>query len=238
MCIAIQGRKGTGKTDYALHMTEILYEKGIFKRIGTNIRNLENTPIEYDFIDNYPKLLETCISYNKPYLFVLDELGDTAPKDSPWLNPEIIRALQKIRKYKLSLIGCSIYDVDRRVLNPKHFDGYFEKLSRDDKTIATFHDWLGDLSGDIYDIERTRIKFDSYDAAIFHMKGEDPESNDRDIQIAIEWAQKKPYGGELSKQGRFDAIRRGVMKLVTFKQSSSQGIVARGVAGETVDSEG
>lgn len=236
--IAIQGRKDTGKTDFGLHIMELLHESGRFKHFGTNIQNLENTPTEFDFIDNLPSLKSRCISLGKEYLFLLDELGDTAPKDQPWLNPDLVRELQKVRKYHLSLIGCSIYDVDRRVLNPRHFDGYFEKPTRRNKPYAIYHDWVNGGIAEVFDIQRTEIKFNTYNVSVFRLKGDAQQFEDVDITNAQLFAAKKRYEGPLSKPGYYDSVRRGFNKIFNQRELSSKPIVASGNGKDSANSEG
>ena len=61
-------------------------------------------------------------------------MGDWAPRDQPWLNVKFIKELQQVRKYGLSFLGSGISRIDARILNEKHFHGYFEKVSKANRT--------------------------------------------------------------------------------------------------------
>lgn len=233
--IAILGRKESGKTDLALRILESCYQQKLFKYFGTNIEGLSNTPCEIDTIVDLPTLLERCQTLGKPYLFILDELGDTAPKDQPWLNVDLIKSLQKVRKYKLSLIGCAIDRVDSRVLNPTHFYGYFEKFSPDRKDVAMYTDWLKRKRTKVLGITPTQITFDTYQPASFHMNRTSSSSlnTDRDISNHHIWCNGGSHadyvkeGGVLGKTSWYDSCRHGGRKLEELAQSSSSEGLAR-----------
>ena len=111
----------------------------------------------------------------KRYFFLGSEMGDWAPKDQPWLNVKFIKELQQVRKYGLSFLGDAIDRVDSRILNEKHFHGYFEKVNKARPQFAIYRDWFNRKKVKIYDIPRTSIGFNTWYSANFYM---DPQLKD------------------------------------------------------------
>lgn len=173
--VAFLGRNQSGKTDMALYTMEKLHELGLADGFGSNIPDLK-APFDIDFIEDYPTLKERCYMLNpspskrglKRYFFLADEMGDWAPKDQPWLNVKFIKELQQVRKYGLSFLGCAIDRVDDRILNDKHFHGYFVKSKRNPKR-AAYYDWMTMNKTQINGIPRTKIEFDTFYSASFFM---------------------------------------------------------------------
>lgn len=166
------GPKETGKTDFILWLMKQSYELGYFKYFGLN-QEIENAPFEYDFISDLQSLKERCKLLGKRYFYFLDELGKSAPKDVPWkkLNLELIQDMEIIRKYRLTLAGCSIGDVDRRIVNPRHLDYFIEKETL---TRAKIYNFRKRYIATITDIPKTSIKFYEYRVAYFTLT---PQSN-------------------------------------------------------------
>lgn len=169
--VAILGPNQSGKTALALYIMELLYAMGIYEVFAGNVIFDSEPPFPYTYIDNLPDLKRFCQSQKKRVLFLGDELGSWAPKDQPWLNVEFIRELQQVRKYKLSFLGCAIARVDSRILNEKHFHGYFEKPSKIRQDIAIYYDWLKNRRAKVYNIPNTTIAYDTYQSAMFYMEG-------------------------------------------------------------------
>lgn len=177
------GPNQSGKTDYNLFQMERIHALGLGDGFGSNIPNLDTSklenPFKIDFIEDFETLKKTCQMLNpdpersgiKRYFFLADEMGDWAPKDMSWLNVKFIKELQQVRKYGLNFLGCAISRVDERILNEKHFHGYFVKLSKSDPTRAAYIDWFrGGRTAQIYNIPRTTIKFNTWYSASFYME--------------------------------------------------------------------
>lgn len=180
---ATLGANQSGKTDFNLYQMEKLHALGLGDGFGSNIPDLK-APFDIDFIEDFETLKKTCQMLNpdperfgiKRYFFLGDEMGDWAPKDQPWLNVKFIKELQQVRKYGLCFLGCAISRVDSRILNEKHFHGYFEKVNKANPTIAIYRDWFrGGKPAKIYDIPRTNIGFNTWYSASFHMQPQIPE---------------------------------------------------------------
>jgi hypothetical protein len=180
---ATLGANQSGKTDFNLYQMEMLHALGLADGFGSNIPDLK-APFEIDFIEDFETLKRRCQMLNpdperhgiKRYFFLGDEMGDWAPKDQPWLNVKFIKELQQVRKYGLCFLGCAISRVDARILNEKHFHGYFEKVSKANPTIAVYTDWFRrGKPAKIYDIPRTNIGFNTWYSASFYMEPQTPE---------------------------------------------------------------
>ena len=171
------GQNQSGKTDWNLFQMERIHALGLAEHFGSNIPNLESD-FEIDFIEDFVTLKKRCQMLNpdpeksgiKRYFFLGSEMGDWAPKDQPWLNVAFIKELQQVRKYGLSFLGDAIDRVDSRILNEKHFHGYFEKVSKANPTIAVYYDWFNRRKPKIYNIPRTKIKFNTWYSANFYME--------------------------------------------------------------------
>lgn len=166
--IAILGPNQSGKTAMALYLMEMCYFLGLYKVFAGNVP-LIDPPFPYTFIEDLPTLKRFCQMQKDRVLFLGDEMGSWAPKDQPWLNVKIIQELQQVRKYKLSFVGCAIDRVDSRVLNEKHFHGYFDKQSKNRQDRAIYVNWMYHWKGKIYDIPNTSVNYDTYYSAMFYM---------------------------------------------------------------------
>jgi len=170
------GRNQSGKTDWNLRQMELLHDLGLGDGFGSNM-HLE-ADFDIDFIEDFPTLKKRCQMLNpdperygiKRYFFLADEMGNWAPKDQPWLNVKFIQELQQVRKYGLCFLATAISDVDKRILNEKHFHGYFEKVSKSNPTIAVYYDWFNRRRVTLRNITRTKIKFNTWYSASFYME--------------------------------------------------------------------
>ena len=171
------GANQSGKTDWNLYQMERIHALGLGEGFGSNIPDLD-APFDIDFIEDFETLKKHCQMLNpdperfgiKRYFFLGSEMGDWAPKDQPWLNIKFIKELQQVRKYGLSFLGDAIDRVDSRILNEKHFHGYFEKINKAKPQIAVYYDWFNRKKIKLYDIPRTSIGFNTWYSANFFME--------------------------------------------------------------------
>lgn len=216
-----QGFNQSGKTDFNLLLADHLVEYGYFKHFGTN-QPLINSPFEYDSITDLTTLIKRCITLKKPYLYFLDELALSANKNTAWekTNLGLIKALDVRRKYRLHILGAGIGEIDRRIKSPLHLDTFIEKTGL---TSAVIHHIQHRKTLPLYGIPRTRVKFLEHTATLFTDKPavEIEAVNDIDIRIALQWARKEPYTGDLSKPSYYDQIRRGITKLQELSKLTS-----------------
>ena len=175
------GQNQSGKTDFNLFQMEQLQRLGLAEGFGSNIPDLK-APFDIDFIEDFQTLKKRCEMLNpnpdkygiKRYFFLADEMGDWAPKDQPWLNVKFIKELQQVRKYGLSVLGSGIDRIDSRILNEKHFHGYFEKVSKANPQFAIYYDWTRRRRIKLRDIPRTKIGFNTWHSASFYMEAQVP----------------------------------------------------------------
>lgn len=176
------GPNQSGKTDWNLKQMEMIHDLGLGYAFGSNMHLKADFPI--DFIEDFETLKKRCLMLNpdpdnhgiKRYFFFGSEMGNWAPKDMPWLNYELIRELQLVRKYGLSFLGDGIDRIDERIVNPSHFHGVFHKPSKSKPQIAIYTDWTKrGKKTTIKNITRTRITFNQFYSARFLMKPENPD---------------------------------------------------------------
>lgn len=192
------GQNQSGKTDWNLYQLERIHKLGLGHGFGSNIPDLD-AGFEIDFIEDFETLKKRCQMLNpdpekhgiKRYFFLGSEMGDWAPRDQPWLNVKFIKELQQVRKYGLNFLGDGIARIDTRILNEKHFHGYFEKLSKARPQTAIYYDWFNRRKIKIFDIPRTRIGFNTWYSASFYM--EPKSNNDRLIPLNPDHEKCKRY---------------------------------------------
>lgn len=182
------GPNQSGKTDWNLHQMERIHKLGLGEAFGANMPDLDAS-FEIEFIEDFETLKKRCKMLNpdperygiKRFFFLGSEMGDWAPKDQPWLNVKFIKELQQVRKYGLSFLGDGIARIDARILNEKHFHGYFEKINKAKPQVAVYYDWFNGKKVKLYDIPRTNIGFNTWYSASFYMEAQTPS----DIMIPL-----------------------------------------------------
>ena len=181
VCIAVLGKKQSGKTDFMLHLMERLYSLDLMDAFGSNMPI--ESPFKVDFIEDFQTLKRRCQMLNptpnkkglKRYFYFGSEMGKWLPKDQAWRNVNFIEELQTIRKYGLNFAGDAIDRVDSRVLNETHFDGCFTKFNPKNPTVAYYEDWITGERTHLKNIPRTSIKFDTFYSANFYMEQQTPD---------------------------------------------------------------
>jgi len=182
VCVAVLGKKQSGKTDFMLHLMERLYKLDLMDGFGSNMPM--EAPFEVDFIEDFQTLKKRCQMLNpnpntkgiKRYFYFGSEMGKWLPKDQAWRNVNFIEELQTIRKYGLSFGGDAINRVDSRVLNEIHFDGCFTKYNPKNPTMAYYDNWSTGERIFLKNIPRTSIKFDTFYSANFYMEPPTPDN--------------------------------------------------------------
>lgn len=251
---AIVGPNQSGKTVTALYLMRCAHELGLFDWYGANIPDLE-LGFEYDFIEDLPTLQERCQALNANglhrYLFLGDEMGDWAPQDQSWLNVKLIQELQQVRKYGLSFIGCGIDRIDRRVVSPSFFNGVLRKINKLQPDKGIYTDWTHYpviKRYKIHGLPNQTIKgFNTWRKSFFyfekHTASKDYLFSNRDVMNAIAKAEGQTHkaylekGGDLSKQGYYNSVDAGILKLYEIAKSKSIEIASKGHAKAKVDQE-
>ena len=176
------GVNQSGKTDLNLFIMERLHELGLGYAFGSNVP--VEAPFPVDFIEDFQTLKRRCMMINpdpdrhgiKRYFFFASEMGKWAAQDIPWKNTNLIRELQLVRKYGLSVLGDGIDRIDRRIFSPSHFHGFFEKHSKEHPERAVYIDWTKKgKKTTIRHIPQTTIKFNTFHSARFTFEPDIPE---------------------------------------------------------------
>jgi len=188
--LIIFGRRETGKTDFALLISEIVQRELQFKFFATNIKIYKSDfPIEH--ITNLEDLKFWCKENVGKKLFIFDEYGKAMRRRSPMssLNVKLIDELQILRKYKLSTVAITVNEkyVDNASLGSDVLDGYFLKPNYKNQKLALYFDLLENYTRTLRGIPRTSIKFDTWDVAPFKEFGKTRRPKFKDDQLNILW---------------------------------------------------
>jgi hypothetical protein len=183
-CIAVLGKKQSGKTAFMIYLMEKLHERNLMDRFGSNLPIPEyfKPTFDCDFIEDFETLSKTCKMLNpnpnkrtlKKYFFFGSEMGKWLARDQAWKNVDFIYELQTIRKNGLSFCGDAIDRVDERALNPTHFEGAFIKYNHKNPTVAVYEDWQNGEKTYLTGIPKPKSWFDTFYSAKFYMKPQNP----------------------------------------------------------------
>lgn len=195
--VIVFGRRGTGKTALGLLIAEILFMLGIVKHVATNTK-IYNSAFPIAQIDNLEDLKYWAQNNRGRKIFIFDEIADAMSRRRPMahLTVELIKEFNKLRKHKLSVIGCTISEnvLDSAAMDNDLLDAVFRKvffplhhpLSR---KIAQYTNLLTGDEMRIEKIPNTSIDFDSYDASPFteRPKIDSRQFKDEDMRLVYEW---------------------------------------------------
>jgi len=165
--IMIIGRKGWGKTGFALRLGEDAYEQDLIKRIGSNIKTEDK---RVDHVTTFYHLKEWLHQKGKKY-FVFDEAGKHLARTRfmSSMNKIILDIIQLIRHYDayFTAIAPSERFIDTKYLGSEILDCRIKKIhlkSAEVRNYLTFRAYM------IRNIPRTTIRFWSKDIAEFSME--------------------------------------------------------------------
>jgi len=190
VCMLIDGRRGSGKTDIALLIAETLNKFNVISEVSSNIR-IYKSHFPINHITNLDDLKLWCESSRAKKLFILDEAGKSLRRRTPMskLNIKLLDNLQILRKYKLSLIMIAPHErfIDTATLGSDILDARITKISR---KVALYVDAYQTTPIEFWDVPRTSIKFDTWDIAPFveHGTKQKPKFKDRDLEILWDWS--------------------------------------------------
>jgi len=169
--VLITGRMDSGKTDFALLLSEILLETRIIREVGTNIK-VEDP--RFTRITSVPALKSWLLHSPGPKLFILDEAGCHIDSRRPMakINKELRNCAFLLRKYrsKMMLISQRGEDVESTFRAPDIWLATFKKTSK--KTAICVSD-LWEEPVIIEDVPKTSIKYDTYDIAPFSLEAQE-----------------------------------------------------------------
>jgi len=172
--IVVSGKMNTGKTDFALYLTENILNIGYISKVGSNIRVKDDRFERITSVEGLKKWIEKDRKVRK--LFVLDECGEHIDTRNPLsrMNKELRYLGFKIRKYrgKMILIIQRLEDLESTFRSREITLAIFKKLSK--KRCMVYSDLLREKDyGDaveLKNIPRTSIKFNTYDIAPFFLE--------------------------------------------------------------------
>lgn len=188
--IIIFGRRETGKTDFALLLSEILVALGIIKHVASNIK-IYNSPFPITHITDLENLRLWAYSNRGKKLFLFDEYGKAMRRRSPMskLNNDLIDDLQTLRKPNMSTIACTVDEkyIDNASLGSDVLDGVFIKTDYKNPKVALYNDLLEYFHKELEDIPATSIKFDEWDVAPFKRQAQNKKPQFKDADLAVLW---------------------------------------------------
>jgi len=172
--VLITGRMGSGKTDFALLIAEVLLENGVVDEVGTNIR-VEDP--RFRRINSVESLKKWLVSSRKRKLFILDEAAVHIDSRRPMarMNRELRHIAFLLRKYrgKLILVSQRGEDVESTFRAPDLWLATIKKLNK--KAALVVSDiWNYPIL--FQDVPRTSIRYDTYDIAPFELEERDAEA--------------------------------------------------------------
>jgi len=186
----IMGRRGSGKTDMALLIMEILNKFGVMTTFATNIK-IHSSTFHIEHITNLQDLQFWCQNTRGRKLFIFDEAGKSIRRRTPMskLNVEMLDQLQILRKYKLSLILIAPHDkyVDNAALGSDVLDAIIVKHNFKNPEVALYRNLFENFEVWFTDIPRTMIDFDTWDVAPFKKDSPKRRPKFKDEMIAGLW---------------------------------------------------
>lgn len=196
-CLAILGRRQTGKTDLSLRIAEVLSKYDVILHFCSNIK-IYKSSFTIENVTNLEDLESWCKNRAGKKLFIFDEAGKSLRRRTPMsrLNIRLLDNLQILRKYKLNIIIIapdSKY-LDRSVLGSDVLDAVILKRNFSNPKRALFQDLQRDNQVSLSNIQRTSISFDTWDIAPFVEKSSSskaPMFPDKDKLMLWEWANGK-----------------------------------------------
>ena len=163
--VVIEGRMGSGKTDFALFLAECLLNWGIIDEVATNIKVYDE---RFKHISSLSELEAWLRSNKKRKLFILDEAALYIDARNPLsaMNRKFRHFVFTLRKYNAKLIAIAQRAIDMESAVRELRLATFTKLGK--KYAILTSDLLTDPV-ELYNIPRTSIKFDTYDIAEFNL---------------------------------------------------------------------
>ena len=131
----IFGRRGKGKTDFALLLSEILHSIQPKLLVATNIK-IYASPFKIESISDLQTLRNWCEAYKGvPKLVIIDEMGIVAKRRRfmSSINIKLIEDLQVLRKYNLNIIYITQTEnvIDSTLIDLDYLDGFYDKYALD-----------------------------------------------------------------------------------------------------------
>ena len=241
----IKGEWKTGKTDFALYLTERLKELGLINRAAANIQCFKDKDCtvrsdeDITYIDNFAQLPPWLFTgYRKAMLY--DEAITSTPsrRSMSQLNTEWLKFIPELSKGRCHLIVITQEEsfTEKVFFHPTFHMASWEKIALG-RNHPQFRKMVR-LRGKEFpkpfvfrSLPPTKIIFDPYRSATWKMAPDTVENlNDDDLKICFDYANGVSYD-QIVKKYPFlhcrrdvrDRIRRGIKKLRKFTSSEDSG---------------
>jgi hypothetical protein len=234
----IEGKKGSGKTNFALLLMEICKAYRYREFFATNIKCQS---YYVDQIINFPDLEAWLKTKHGKKAFILDESGKHVAKMSfmSTQNKSFMNMLQLIRHYDCGFIGIapSVKRVDSGFLNTDILDAKVKKISL---TACKVVDYYNSECYFLNDLPKTSISHSSKDFALFSMEKELDLNTLQDCCKAAYWYTKNGSyaltGNYFSPSKRAEQIKRLILQHIKHSSSPFSGL-QRGLEEPLVESQ-
>ena len=187
--VIIEGRMGTGKTDFSLFLAECLLNWGIVDEVATNIKVDHE---KFRHISSLAELEAWLKSNKKRKLFILDEASLYIDARNPLsaMNRKFRHFVFTLRKYNAKLIAIAQRAIDMESAVRELRLATFTKLGK--KYAILTSDLLTDPI-ELYDIPKTSIKFNTFDIAEFNLFAGAEADNSEEARIFQLYRELKSY---------------------------------------------
>jgi len=213
--VFVEGKKGSGKTNFSMLLLEICHNFNLRTNFATNIE----TKCDYiKKIDNYYKLESWLQNDSGKKLYVLDEAGKHIKKMRFMTdqNLKFMELLQLIRHYDAGFIGVapSSSFIDSSFLNTDILDARVRKLN---KSTVKVVDYLSNSVYLIHRVPKTSIRHNGKDIALFNMNKEKIEMSSlpqerKAYLLYAELGNYKQVGEQMSPKLTADGARDLVLQ--------------------------
>lgn len=164
----VSGNWKTGKTDFALLLTEMVKQQGLISSFATNIET-SNSPIE--FVHDFSHFDLWLYSNRNRKMFLYDEIVESSPRRSAMsgLNVGWVRRIPQLSKGKCHLVAITqeVNLGDSIFVNPIFLRGHWRKLN---KKNVVFFSRSFNKSIRFSNIPACQIGFDPYRIAHFSIE--------------------------------------------------------------------
>ena len=187
--IIIEGRMGTGKTDFALFLAENLLYWGIVDEVATNIKAQHE---KFRHISSLAELKAWLQSSKSRKLFILDEAALYVDARNPLsaMNRKFRHFVFTLRKYNAKLIAIAQRSIDVESAVRELCLATITKLSKKYAVITS--DLLSEPV-ELFNIPRTTVKYDTYDIAEFRLFAGASSDDSEEARIFELYRQLKSY---------------------------------------------
>ena len=187
--LIVEGRMGTGKTDFALFLAENLLYWGIVDEVATNIKVQHE---KFRHISSLAELEAWLKSSKSRKLFILDEAALYVDARNPLsaMNRKFRHFVFLLRKFNAKLIAIAQRSVDMESAVRELCLATITKLSKKYAVITS--DLLSEPV-ELFNIPKTTIKFDTYDIAEFRLFAGAESDDSEEARIFELYRQLKSY---------------------------------------------